>query len=156
MFELLYASGIRISELCALNIGDVDLDARIVRVMGKGRKERLVPFHDKCQEALVKWIAQRPVATALFVGDRGARINARVVRLILAQVGQQLGIRGSVHPHQLRHAFATHLLESGADLRAIQEMLGHASISTTQRYTHVDLNHLMKVYDNSHPHAKPC
>lgn len=159
--ELLYATGIRVSELCGLNLSDVDWGSRVVRVMGKGQKERLVPFHVACSLSLKRWIEEErprflPAATkelALFVGAKGARIDPRVIRQMLSQEGKLAGISGSVHPHRLRHAFATHLLESGADLRAIQEMLGHASISTTQRYTHVDLTHLMKVYDAAHPHA---
>ena len=162
ILELLYATGIRVSELCALDVHHVDLVQGIVKVMGKGQKERLVPFHQACGTALQKWIQEsRPdflklgsEGASLFLGKLGKRINVRVVRHLLSQHGKVAGITGNVHPHQLRHAVATHLLESGADLRGIQEMLGHVSISTTQRYTHVDLQHLMKVYDAAHPHAK--
>ncbi len=159
--ELLYGAGLRVSELCSLDTGDVDLDGRWLRVLGKGRKERVVPFHDRCAAALALWLKDgRPhlvvdaAQAALFVGARGARLNDREVRRQLAQMGVQIGARGRVHPHKLRHSFATHLLEGGADLRGIQELLGHASLSTTQRYTHVDLARLTSVYDRAHPRAK--
>ncbi len=159
--ELLYASGLRVSELCSLDVSGVDLVSRHVRIMGKGSKERLVPFHAKCTEALKAWIHEgRPKLVkvcsknALFLGTRGDRINDRQVRRIIELMGKQQALNGQLYPHKLRHTFATHLLENGADLRAIQEMLGHASISTTQRYTDVNLAHLMKVYDAAHPHAK--
>lgn len=159
--ELLYATGIRISELCMLNIGDVDFDARILRVMGKGKKERLVPFHELCKQHLQVWntnarhlYCNNVDDDALFVGEKGERINPRVVRLMLSRLGKSLNINRSLHPHRLRHAFATHMLESGADLRGIQELLGHATIATTQRYTEVDLASLMRDYDKAHPHAK--
>ena len=133
----------------------------MVRVIGKGNKERMVPFHEKCQAALLLWLQEgRPEFCrdesnkAFFLGQRGGRLNARVLRRHLLNYGISTGARGRVHPHKMRHAFATHLLEGGADLRAIQELLGHASVSTTQRYTHVDLARLMRVYDNAHPHAK--
>ena len=158
--ELLYASGIRVSELCLLDVDDVDLTKGIAKIKGKNDKERLVPFHPLCAAALQEWISKtRPeilkgkATKALFLGAQGERINERVVRRSLSHYGKILGITGSLHPHRFRHAFATHLLENGADLRAIQEMLGHASISTTQRYTHVNLQHLMKVYDAAHPHS---
>ncbi len=169
IIELLYATGIRISELVALNIGKVDFGSGVIKVMGKGQKERLVPFHAKCAEALKAWIAchsseswnpapgSRVIARddrPLFTGERGKRIDARVVRRMLAAHGKQIGVTGSMHPHRFRHTFATHLLESGADLRAIQEMLGHESISTTQRYTQINLDYLLKLYDSKHPHSK--
>ncbi len=162
ILELFYATGIRVSELCALDVHHVDLEQGLVKVMGKGQKERLVPFHEACKVALQKWIQESRSdflkiggeGSSLFLGKLGKRIHVRVVRQLLSLHGKAAGITGNVHPHQLRHAVATHLLESGVDLRAIQEMLGHASISTTQRYTHVDLHHLMKVYDGAHPHAK--
>ncbi|MEM7495626.1 MAG: tyrosine recombinase XerC [Myxococcota bacterium] len=157
--ELLYACGVRVSELCGLDVTDVDLTSRTLRVLGKGNKERLVPFHPFCAEKLHRWLtdgrtalANDASAGALFIGRRGKRLADRVARRIVAAAGAAVGC--SVHPHKLRHAFATHLLESGADLRAIQELLGHASLATTQRYTHVNLSHLMRVYDQSHPHAK--
>lgn len=161
IIELLYGAGLRISELIGLNLEDVDLERLTVRVFGKGRKERVVPFHEKCQRALQDWLHHgRPQLVtqvderAIFVGKRGKRLNDRVVRRSLETYGAQVGARGRVHPHKLRHAFATHLLEGGADLRGIQELLGHASLSTTQRYTHVDLARLMQVYDGAHPRAK--
>lgn len=159
MIELLYATGIRISELVALNHEHLDLENKVIRVMGKGQKERLVPFHDRCARALASLPSPlmgegQGEGAPLFTGTRGKRIHPCSVRRMLRNYGQSLGITGSVHPHRFRHAFATHLLESGADLKAIQEMLGHSSISTTQRYTQVNLEHLMKIYDLSHPHAK--
>ncbi|MBI1948095.1 MAG: tyrosine recombinase XerC [Deltaproteobacteria bacterium] len=159
--ELLYGSGLRVAELCGLDRADVDLAGRWLRVLGKGKKERLVPFHDACATALTAWLEQgRPALAgddsgdALFLGARGGRLHDREVRRFLARYGVLVGARGRVHPHKLRHAFATHLLEGGADLRAIQELLGHASLSTTQRYTHVDVARLTKVYDAAHPRAK--
>ncbi|MCP4504724.1 MAG: tyrosine recombinase XerC [Deltaproteobacteria bacterium] len=168
IIEFLYASGMRISELTALNVDDVQLDhpgveGGWVRVMGKGQKERLIPFHEKCRLVLKKYVEQtRPIflesasddEEALFLGKRGKRINDAVLRRSFAQRGIELEVRGRVHPHKLRHAFATHLLEGGADLRGIQELLGHASLGTTQRYTHVDLTRLTQVYDKAHPRSK--
>lgn len=160
--ELLYASGIRISELTALDVDQIDLSGRLIRVMGKGKKERIVPIHHACAELLKLWIAvhrinlvKDPISEkALFVGERGERIHARVVRATLSRLGRELDIKRPLHPHRLRHAYATHMLESGADLRGIQELLGHATISTTERYTDVDMSSLMKQYDGAHPHAK--
>lgn len=159
--ELLYGSGLRVAELCGLDRADLDLAGRWLRVLGKGKKERLVPFHEACATALSAWLEQgRPALAnaesgeALFLGARGGRLHDREVRRFLARYGVRVGARGRVHPHKLRHAFATHLLEGGADLRAIQELLGHASLSTTQRYTHVDVARLTKVYDAAHPRAK--
>lgn len=154
IIELLYASGLRVSELVALNIEHIDLNSKLVRVMGKGQKERLVPFHDTCAAALKILIAGQSSKMPLFMGTQGGRIHVRVVRRLIAEYGKSLGIGGSMFPHRLRHSFATHLLENGADLKSIQEMLGHASISTTQRYTEVNLDYLMKMYDSAHPHAK--
>lgn len=160
--ELLYASGIRISELVGLNLSHVDLEARLIRVMGKGKKERIVPIHRTCQKLLQDWINNYRLdlvkntaeEEALFVGERGERIHARIIRYMLSKRGKELDINKSLHPHRLRHSYATHLLESGADLRSIQELLGHATISTTERYTDVDLSSLMRQYDQAHPHAK--
>jgi integrase/recombinase XerC len=161
VIELLYGAGLRISELCGLDLHDVDIDGRTVRVIGKGNKERAVPFHDMCAAALTAWLRDgRPhVATpasgnALFLGARGGRVNDSELRRRLARHGQEAGARARVHPHKLRHSFATHLLEGGADLRGIQELLGHASLSTTQRYTHVDVARLARVYDGAHPRAR--
>ena len=144
--ELLYASGIRIAELVGLNLNHVDLEARLIRVMGKGKKERIVPIHQTCQKLLKDWINNYRLdlvkhsaeEEALFVGERGERIHPRVIRFMLTKRGHDLAINKSLHPHRLRHSYATHLLESGADLRSIQELLGHATISTTERYTDVD------------------
>ena len=159
--ELLYGAGLRVSELCSLDVDDVDLGGRWLRVMGKGRKERVVPFHETCAAAIDDWTTRgRPTLVrdasqrALFTGSRGGRLDDREVRRRLAAMGVEVGARGRVHPHKLRHSFATHLLEGGADLRGIQELLGHASLGTTQRYTHVDLARLTKVYDHAHPRAK--
>jgi integrase/recombinase XerC len=160
--ELLYATGIRVSEACGLDIGDVDLSTKVVKVLGKGNKERIVPFHDKCAHKLASWLDERlqkyPTESLsdapFFVGSQGRRLNDRVLRKMLERSGQILGVNGTLHPHRFRHAFGTHLLESGADLRTIQEFLGHASISTTQQYTQVNLTHLMKVYDAAHPHSR--
>jgi integrase/recombinase XerC len=159
VIELLYGAGLRVSELCALDLVDVELKEQQVRVLGKGRKVRYVPFHDQCAVILARYLdAGRPElkkrdTDAFFLGARGGRLSDRVVRRFLARYGLEVGARGRVHPHKLRHAFATHLLEGGADLRGIQALLGHASLGTTQRYTHVDLNRLMQVYDKSHPRA---
>ncbi len=161
VIELLYGAGLRISELCALDRGDVDVEGRSVRVMGKGNKERVVPFHDECAHALQRWLEHaRPrlvtakSGDAVFVGARGGRVIDSELRRRLARHGIEAGARARVHPHKLRHSFATHLLEGGADLRGIQELLGHASLSTTQRYTHVDVARLTSVYDRAHPRAK--
>jgi integrase/recombinase XerC len=158
LLELLYSSGLRVSELCGLDIENVDLSERLVRVMGKGRKERMVPIGRPACEALRSWIAVRPkLATdpgSLFVGARGKRLSPRSVRLRLDQAVLKGALGRHLHPHLLRHCFATHLLQGGADLRSIQELLGHSSLSTTQRYAQVDLSQLMVVYDRAHPHAR--
>lgn len=161
IIELLYASGMRISELVSLDIDSIDPHSRLIRVMGKGKKERIIPVHHQCALLLVLYINNiRPKILkntqekALFLGKRGERINPRVVRRTLAILGEQFNINHKLHPHRLRHAYATHMLESGADLRSIQELLGHASIATTERYTAIDLSSLMKQYDQAHPHAQ--
>lgn len=161
MWELLYASGIRIGELVALDINHLDLSNRLIRVMGKGKKERIVPIHTTCAKMLEQWInIYRPLIIdstdekALFVGERGERIHPRVIRFVLSALGRRMDIKPNLHPHRLRHSYATHMLESGADLRSIQELLGHTTISTTERYTDVELSSLMKQYDHAHPHAK--
>lgn len=161
MWELLYSSGLRVSELVGLDLDAVDLDGAWVRVLGKGRKEREVPLGSKAVDALRAYLAgPRPEiadrgtgTTALFLNHRGERLSARSVRRLLRTDQIQAGTRGLVSPHGLRHTFATHMLEGGADLRSIQQMLGHSSISTTERYTHVTMDHLMKVYDAAHPRA---
>ena len=159
MFELLYSSGLRLAELVNLDPAQLDMTAGEVRVTGKGNKTRIVPLGRFAVAALQAWLAVRDQLaksdeTALFVGQRGQRISPRVVQLRLKQWGVKQGITSNVHPHLLRHSFATHLLQSSGDLRAVQEMLGHASISTTQVYTHLDFQYLSKIYDAAHPRAK--
>jgi len=157
ILELLYATGMRCAELVSLDAGEVDLGARMVRVVGKGRKERVVLFGGRAQEALDSWLAERtrlrPRTDALFLNARGGRLTDRSVRALVARRVAQLALARRCSPHTLRHSFATHLLTRGADLRAIQELLGHASLSTTQRYTHVDTRHLLEVYRKAHPRA---
>jgi integrase/recombinase XerC len=161
MFELLYSSGLRLAELVGLDAGDggLDLAQGEVTVTGKGGKTRTVPVGARAREALGRWLELRPRMAApgepaLFVGDRGRRIAPAVVGARLAAWARKRGLPGRVHPHMLRHSFATHLLQSSQDLRAVQEMLGHSSISTTQVYTHLDFQALAKVYDAAHPRAK--
>lgn len=157
MLELLYSSGLRLSELTGLDLPDLDLAAGQVRVLGKGGKQRDLPVGSKARAALQDWLAVRGQLArdtpALFVGERGARIHPSVVRQRLRQAGQ-LELGQHLHPHMLRHSFASHLLESSQDLRAVQELLGHANISTTQIYTHLDFQHLAQVYDRAHPRAR--
>lgn len=162
--ELLYGAGVRVSELVGLDLGDVDLAASRARVLGKGNKERMVPFGETCRDALRTYLALRAELAhprtrfldpnALFVSVRGRRIPVRGVQLFVRAYGALGAGRADLHPHALRHTCATHLLDGGADLRAIQEVLGHASLSTTQKYTHVSVEHLLAVYDKAHPLAK--
>jgi integrase/recombinase XerC len=161
MFELFYSSGLRLAELAALDCAALDsaLNEGEVRVLGKRNKARLVPVGRKAREALAAWAALRDSLAgaeepALFVSRRGGRISHRMIQLRLAQLALQLGLPRHVHPHMLRHSFASHVLQSSGDLRAVQEMLGHASIASTQVYTHLDFQHLAKVYDAAHPRAK--
>lgn len=161
MFELLYSSGLRLAELVSLDLKEMQDNLRSgeVRVTGKGNKTRVVPLGSHAMAALQAWIEVRgqiakPDETALFVGRKGTRISPRTVQLQLRQRGITQGIASGVHPHLLRHSFATHVLQSSGDLRAVQEMLGHASISTTQVYTHLDFQYLAKIYDGAHPRAK--
>ncbi len=160
MFELFYSSGLRLAELAALDLECLeDLLAGEVRVLGKRSKPRLVPVGSKACAAVGAWAQRRvelaaPEESALFVGQRGRRINPRVIEERLKRRAQAQGLSTSVHPHMLRHSFASHVLQSSGDLRAVQEMLGHASIASTQVYTHLDFQHLAKVYDASHPRAK--
>ena len=161
MFELLYSSGLRLAELVALDLGDgrVDLAQGEVTVTGKGSKTRTVPIGARARQAIQEWIGVRaqlahPDEKALFVGARGRRIGPRLVGARLAAWARRQGLAEHVHPHMLRHSFATHVLQSSQDLRAVQEMLGHASISTTQVYTHLDFQALAKVYDAAHPRAR--
>jgi integrase/recombinase XerC len=161
MFELLYSSGLRLAELVSLDVGDGRLDLRQgeVTVTGKGAKTRTVPVGAKAREALAAWLPARAALAqagekALFVGARGARVSRAVVGTRLAAWARKGGLAERVHPHMLRHSFATHMLQSSQDLRAVQELLGHASISTTQVYTHLDFQALAKVYDAAHPRAR--
>ena len=159
MFELLYSSGLRLAELVSLDPVDMDFADASVRVTGKGNKTRIVPLGSHAIAALQAWLAvreqmARPDEVALFVGNNGKRISPRTVQLHLRKRGITQGIASGVHPHLLRHSFATHVLQSSGDLRAVQEMLGHASISTTQVYTHLDFQYLSKIYDGAHPRAK--
>ena len=162
LLELLYASGLRVSELTQLDWHDLELEARTLRVMGKGGKERMVPFGEPAARALSRWLesweeihrgsagADEPV----FLNYRGGRLGARSVRRIIDRYVDAAALASGVHPHTLRHTFATHLLEGGADLRTIQELLGHSSLSTTQRYTHVEIDRLLKIYRQTHPRAR--
>jgi len=156
MLELLYSSGLRLSELCGLRWNELDLADGLVRVLGKGRKTRVVPVGRPAREALQQWWqASSPVFDApVFPGRGGAPIGPRAVQLRLRQLAQQQGLWKRVYPHLFRHSFASHLLESSGDLRGVQELLGHADIATTQIYTHLDFQHLAKVYDAAHPRAK--
>ncbi len=161
MFELMYSSGLRLAELVGLDLGDgrLDLAAGEVTVTGKGSKTRTVPVGERAKAALEAWLGARaqlaaPGEKALFVGARGRRIAPGVVERQLARLAARQGIAGRLHPHMLRHSFASHVLQSSQDLRAVQEMLGHASIATTQVYTHLDYQALARVYDAAHPRAK--
>ena len=159
MFELLYSSGLRLAELVSLDPLNLDFNDASVRVTGKGSKTRIVPMGDPAIAALKAWLAVRDAVAdagepALFVGKNGHRISPRTVQTQLHKWGIRQGITSGVHPHLLRHSFATHVLQSSGDLRAVQEMLGHASISTTQVYTHLDFQYLAKIYDSAHPRAK--
>jgi integrase/recombinase XerC len=156
ILELLYSSGLRVSELVGLNPNRVNLDLGIVRVMGKGRKERIVPVGAKAIEALKSYLETRGIleeGSPLFVNLRKGRLTDRSVARLVKKYGRQSGIFRKISPHSLRHTFATHLLDAGADLREIQEMLGHVSLSTTQRYTHLTVGKLMEVYDKAHPRS---
>lgn len=161
MLELLYGSGLRVSELVGLDLEHVALGSREVRVLGKGRKERIVPLGSKAHDALVQWFAARPELLngapdrgAVFLSRRGRRISVRWVQSLVRRYGILGAGRPDLHPHALRHSCATHMLEGGADLRAIQELLGHSSLTTTQRYTHVSMDQLLSVYDRAHPLAR--
>ena len=152
--ELLYASGLRISELVGIDIDDIELRARLVKVRGKGSKERIVPFGTKAEEAIRAYLEVRSAdEDALFVNYRGQRITVRSVRRLFSRYVREASLRAGISPHTLRHSFATHLLNAGADLRAIQELLGHASLSTTQKYTHLADWQLIEVYKKAHPRA---
>ncbi len=164
MLEVLYGGGVRVSELAGLSLGHVDLGAGVARVLGKGSKERVVPLGAPCVQAIAAYLevrgrlrdgksgAQHP--DALFLGQRGTRLSVRQVQYLLRNYGIATVGRADLHPHELRHTCATHLLDAGADLRGIQELLGHASLATTQRYTHVSIDRLMEAYDRAHPLAR--
>ena len=168
LLELLYAAGLRVSELTGLNLSDMEQKERMLRVRGKGNKERIVPYGGKAQEALDKYWPLReqlllqtyrksgrqgPHTEAIFLNYSGRRLTQRSVGRIVKKYVRIANVNWDLHPHSLRHAFATHLLADGADLRAIQELLGHQSLSTTQKYTHASIRQLMDIYDKSHPHA---
>jgi integrase/recombinase XerC len=170
LLELLYAAGLRVSELTGLNFADIDQKERVLRVIGKGDKERIVPYGSKAQEALEKYWPLReelllqssntrgrhrdaPHTEAVFLNYAGRRLTQRSVGRIVKKYVRLVNVNWDLHPHSLRHAFATHLLADGADLRAIQELLGHQSLSTTQKYTHASIRQLMDIYDKAHPHA---
>ena len=159
IMELFYSSGLRLAELLGLDLTDLDLRDRTVRVMGKGRKARIVPVGRQAAAALARWLQERAALvavgeTAVFVGVNGRRLGPRIVQRRIASWARLQGLPEHVHPHMFRHSFASHLLESSGDLRAVQELLGHANISTTQVYTHLDFQHLARIYDASHPRAK--
>ncbi len=162
MFELLYGCGIRNSELIGINLDDIRLSSEAILIRGKGKKERYVPFGDSVKAALAAYLPLRQqtlaerkkITTALLINQRGGRLTTRSVGRIIKKVAVAKGLSPDVHPHTLRHAFGTHMLEEGADLRSIQEMLGHERLSTTQRYTQLSMKHVLEVYDQTHPRAK--
>jgi integrase/recombinase XerC len=159
MMELLYSSGLRLAELVSLNLTDLHLADRTVRVTGKGNKTRIMPVGTQALAALKLWLRERTALAgtdepALFLNHRGRRLGGRAVQLLVARHARAQGLPMGVHPHLFRHSFATHLLESSRDLRAVQELLGHASIGTTQIYTHLDFQHLARIYESSHPRAR--
>ena len=161
ILELFYSSGLRLSELVNLSMGDYDTNEQMVTVTGKGNKQRLVPVGSQARQALLDWFTVRklwlshhPSEQAMFITQKGQRLKQRAIQLRLKKWGIEQGTDRPVHPHMLRHSFASHLLESSGDLRAVQELLGHADISTTQIYTHLDFQHLAEVYDKAHPRAK--
>lgn len=166
LMELIYSTGMRVSEIVSRNLEDLDFSAGMVLVTGKGSKERIVPFGNPAAEALHKWFELRNQLIvdrikrgheaedkALFLNSRGTRLTTRSVERLIAAYGQRAGIGVRVTPHALRHSFATHLLEMGLDMRTVQELLGHVSLSTTQKYTHLNMDHLTKVYDKAHPQS---
>lgn len=159
LLELFYSAGLRLAELATLDIDGIDLDDGLARVAGKGRRTRFAPIGGPARAALRDWLAARPRWAdanehALFVSARGGRLSRRAIQARVAHWARRLGLPHHVHPHMLRHSFATHLLESGGDLRAVQELLGHASISTTQVYTHLEFSRLAEVYEQAHPRAR--
>jgi len=159
IMELLYSSGLRLAELVSLDVSGLDLADRVVKVRGKGNKERIVPVGTEARGALKQWLTERTAIaksgeTALFVGRGGERLGRRAVQTRVAYWARRQGVSTRVYPHLFRHSFASHLLESGGDLRGVQELLGHADIATTQIYTHLDFQHLARIYDKTHPRAR--
>jgi integrase/recombinase XerC len=159
IMELLYSSGLRLAELVGLDVSGLSLSDRTVTVLGKGRKERIVPVGTQARDALRQWLEERqglakPSETALFVGRGGERLGRRAVQTRVAYWARRQGVTLRVYPHLFRHSFASHILESGGDLRGVQELLGHADIATTQIYTHLDFQHLARIYDKTHPRAR--
>jgi integrase/recombinase XerC len=159
MFELMYGSGLRLAEACGLNLQDIDLSTGEVRILGKGQKTRITPLGDASITALRRWLTLRngyasPTEPALFLSQRRSRISPRNVQERLNRLARQNGLAGKVHPHMLRHACASHFLQNSSDLRAVQELLGHENLSTTQIYTHLDFQHLATTYDAAHPRAR--
>jgi integrase/recombinase XerC len=158
ILELLYSSGLRVSELSGLNIDDLNIKGNLIKIRGKGKKERIVPVGSKAIDAIKSYMIDRMLLKskdrALFLNRMGTRLTDRGVRRIVVKYAKALTISGQIGPHTLRHTFATHLLQGGADLRVIQELLGHSSLSTTQKYTHLDITHLMDIYDKAHPFAR--
>jgi integrase/recombinase XerC len=159
IMELFYSSGLRLSELTNLDLNSIDLNENSLRALGKGNKTRVLPIGRKAMEALQKWLSKRgsiakPEEQAIFVSNRGHRISTRSIQQRLNYWRKKQGLEQHIHPHKLRHSFASHILESSGDLRAVQELLGHADISTTQIYTHLDFQHLATVYDKAHPRAR--
>ena len=159
MMELLYSSGLRLAELVGLDVGDLHLADRTVRVTGKGNKTRIMPVGTQALATLKRWLRERSAMAAvgenaLFLNHRGRRLGGRAVQMLVARHARAQGLPMGVHPHLFRHSFATHLLESSRDLRAVQELLGHASIGTTQIYTHLDFQHLARIYESAHPRAR--
>ena len=157
ILELLYSSGLRVSEIVGLNMEDLNTREGLVKVMGKGKKERILPVGSKAVDAIKSYLVEKILLKrkdkALFLNNRGRPLSVRGVRRIVVKYAKMIGIGGRIGPHTLRHTFASHLLQAGADLRVIQELLGHASLSTTQKYTHLDITHLMDIYDKAHPMA---
>jgi integrase/recombinase XerC len=158
ILELLYSSGLRVSELAGINSDDLHLRESLIKIRGKGKKERIVPIGSKAIDAMKSYIIERMLRKspekALFLNRTGGRLTDRGVRRIVVKYARAIALHGRIGPHTLRHSFASHLLQGGADLRVIQELLGHASLSTTQKYTHLDIAHLMDVYDKAHPLSK--
>ena len=158
ILELLYASGLRVAELSGLNTDDINMKESLIKIRGKGKKERIVPVGSKAVDALKSYTIERILLkskdSALFLNRMGTRLTDRGVRRIVVKYAKALSIQGRIGPHTLRHTFASHLLQGGADLRVIQELLGHSSLSTTQKYTHLDITHLMDIYDKAHPLAR--